>query len=145
MGLQRIGDLSFSELLGVLQDWSNDASLYELRAVVAALAEPRLLGDPSAILLAWPFAESALGRLHECPVTERRTPDFIALRKGLEYALSVLVAADPETGFARLREFAEIQDKDVKRVIQENLKKKRLAGRYPQQTKVVQSILDQMT
>jgi hypothetical protein len=57
---------------------------------------------------------------------DRRTDDFITLRKGLGYCWSVALVAYPERGKRYMEKWAESEDKDIRWIVRENLKKKRL-------------------
>ena len=59
-------------------------------------------------------------------VGERRSPDFLALRKGLGYCWSVAVAALPDEGKAYMQRWLANPDQDIRWIMRENLKKKRL-------------------
>jgi hypothetical protein len=142
MGLQRVGDASFDGMIDIARNWSEEASLLELRAIVAALAEPRLL-NPDAVVKGWPFIDLAMRRLVATPQEERRLDEFKALRKGLGYAISVLTAADPAGGFPRLAEWANSTDRDVVWVVRSNLKKKRLLTHHPKETAVIEALMTQ--
>ncbi|MBX3070470.1 MAG: hypothetical protein KF883_08260 [Thermomicrobiales bacterium] len=141
MGLQRVGDTSFDGMIDIARSWGEEASLLELRAIVAAIAEPRLLNNPDAVAKGWPFIDLAMRRLAATPKEERRLDEFKALRKGLGYAISVLTAADPAGGFPRLAEWANSDDRDVVRVVRENLKKKRLLTHHPKETAAVEALM----
>ncbi len=127
IALQYVGDQDMPLLLQTAQAW-RESGPFEQRAVVAALAEPRLLRDTSytaqilAIFDAITQTVAAAG--------ERRTPAFRALRQALGYGWSVLVAAQPQTGWPalerRLAEAARTRDKDLLWIMRENLKKQRL-------------------
>src|SRR5208283_24648 len=113
-----------------LHEWVRGEDWLEMRAVAAGVAEPRSLRDADA-------ARSAL-RLHRA-VFERilssgmpRSGEFRVLRQALAYSLSVVVAALPEEGFSYLEELIVKRDADVLWICRENLKKNRLASRYPQ-------------
>ena len=67
--------------------------------------------------------------------------DFRVLRQGLGYALSVFAEKSPEEGFALLREMASKGDPDLAWIVRENLKKKRLTGKYAAQVEAVGSLL----
>jgi len=69
----------------------------------------------------------ALERLHAVAAAERKNEQFRILRRTLGYTLSVITAAAPEQGFALMRECATWNDPDIREVLRENLKKKRLA------------------
>ena len=57
---------------------------------------------------------------------ERRTDGFLALRKGMGYCWSVAVAANPEAGKPYIEKWLDSSDPDVRWIMKENLKKKRL-------------------
>lgn len=95
------------------------------RACAAALAEPRLQTE-QVREAALEIQGIVMRRFHAIPATERRREDVRVLRQGLGYTLSVVVAVQPEPGFALLRECASWGDPDVNWILRENLKKKRL-------------------
>jgi hypothetical protein len=139
MALQRIGEREPQALLAMLggsrlgretrggNGWIEGGSHLELRAVIAALAHPPLLEQPAFARRALELAEGVLRRFASAAPAARREEGFRVLRQGLGYALSVLVAAAPEEGFALLERWAAVRDPDVAWVLRENLKKKRLA------------------
>lgn len=51
-----------------------------------------------------------------------RENNFVVLRKGLEFTISVLVAANPNLGFNFMRRWIG-KDKVIDKIIRENLKK----------------------
>jgi hypothetical protein len=57
---------------------------------------------------------------------ERRDEGFQALRKALGYGWSVAIAAYPDIGKREFSGWLACQDKDVRWVMKENLKKNRL-------------------
>ena len=59
-------------------------------------------------------------------IEDRRSNDFKALRKGLGYCWSVAVVALPEVGKQMMEQWFISENKDVRWVMKENLKKKRL-------------------
>ncbi len=98
--------------------------LLERRAAVAGPCEPELLGEPV-------HAERVLALLDRVtaslPEEDDRSSDaFKALRKGLGYCWSVAVAAHPEAGRPAMERWLDSGDPDVRWVMKENLKKKRL-------------------
>ena len=97
-----------------------------LRAVIAGVAEPRLLKDPDTARAALDLHRAVAKRLAATPLEERRTDGFKALRKGLGYSISVVAAALPEPGFELLETLTGSDDPDVRWVVKENLKKARL-------------------
>jgi hypothetical protein len=131
MGLQRIGESNFADLEAILRSWQSSATLLERRAIVAALAHHPILKDPrvaeAALEIAAPIA---LGVADFDPKT-RETQEYKVLLKGLSFALSVLVAATPDRGFALLNELVETGDNDAIAVVRENLQKSRIATPFP--------------
>jgi hypothetical protein len=139
MALQRLLAVDAEGTLRALEGWIVPGAWLPMRAVAAGLAEPPLLQEAH-------LAEAAL-RLHRqivaelCAAPQRRTDEFRALRQGLGYTLSVVVAALPEAGFAYLRELAMLQDRDVRWIVRENLKKNRLLKADPAQVRAVEALL----
>lgn len=124
MALQRIGDENIELLLKEAEEWSR-GNLYEKRAAVAALCEPRLLK-------AQKVAASTLDILDQVTTSfanlqNRKSDDFEALKKGLAYSWSVAVAAFPEKGKKLFEKWVKSKDKDVNWVMKQNLKKNRMA------------------
>ncbi|MBN1632300.1 MAG: HEAT repeat domain-containing protein [Thermoleophilia bacterium] len=124
MALQRLGDVDMPRLLAAMQAWSTGTPL-EQRAAAAALCEPRLLKEPhhAGTVLAILDAITA-----SIPVREdRRDEGFVAFRKGMGYCWSVAVAALPAVGKPLVEKWLDHPDKDVRRIMKENLGKARLA------------------
>ncbi len=127
MALQHVGDHDFDGMVAELERWLDDGDL-QRRAVAAALAEPRLLtaGRTARVL---EILDAITARM--AAATDRRSPGFLALRKGLGYCWSVVAAADPQRGKPLLEKWAASDDPDVRWVVRENLKKKRLQRMDP--------------
>jgi len=124
MALQRWGERDMDALLREMKRWS-EGYLLERRAAAAALCEPGLLRDPA-------HAESVLQILDAITasfwhIEDRRSDEFKTLRKALGYCWSVAVVALPEIGKAMMERWFECDDRDVRWVMKENLKKNRLA------------------
>ncbi len=134
-GLQRIGTASFPDLRALLQGWMEEPSLLGLRAVLAGLAHPPLLEDAAAVTFALESAEVALTTLLASP--EGPTEPAKALRKALEFAPSVFVAADPVHGFPMLERWADRGRLEVAKIVAANLRKARLARRFPDEVQEV--------
>jgi hypothetical protein len=123
LGLQQYGQVAIEKLIELMQSWSQ-GNLLERRAVVAALCEPSLLVN----LI---HAASILDILQEITASilaeqNRRSEDFKILRKGLAYGWSVLVAAQPSIGKPEMEAWIRSQDADIRWIMKQNLKKKRL-------------------
>jgi hypothetical protein len=58
--------------------------------------------------------------------TDRREEPFRVLRQALGYCWSVAVAALPDEGMRRLERWVGSEDPDVRWIVRENLKKRRL-------------------
>jgi hypothetical protein len=123
LGLQEYGQTSMERLLEMMEEWSK-GTLLERRAVVATLCEPRLLADPD-------HARRVLELLHDITKSvldedDRRSEAFRVLRKGLAYGWSVAVAAQPPIGKPCMETWIRSQDPDLRWIMRQNLKKKRL-------------------
>ena len=122
-GLQLVGDQDMDLLLKEMQKWSN-GNWYEKRAAAAALAEPRLLKQPK-------YAKKVLEILNEITdsMEEADAPSdkaFKILRQGMGYCWSVVVAALPGAGKPMMEKWLDSQNKDIRWIMKENLKKNRL-------------------
>lgn len=124
MALQRLGDVNMGQLIAAMGEWSQGIAL-EQRAAAAALCEPRLLGHAQ-------YTRNVLGILDQITASieqvkcDRRSEDFLALRKGLGYCWSVAVASLPKEGKALMEKWLVKSDPDIRWIMKENLKKKRL-------------------
>jgi hypothetical protein len=141
MALQLIGEGDTEELRRIVEDWMPDASLLEKRAIIAGLAHPPILGEKEFALFCLEISVSVLNALSKVKDGERRSEEFRVLRQGLGYAVSVFVEKVPHEGFAFLRQVARIKDPDVKWVVKENLKKKRISSRYPDEVQAVADLV----
>lgn len=123
LGLQKYGLASLDHLLPLMEEWGQGA-LLERRAVVATLCEPDLLQDPSG-------AGRIVDILHQITAsildeTNRRMKAFKVLRKALAYGWSVVVVAQPALGKPRMEQWIGSADPDIRWIMKQNLKKKRL-------------------
>ncbi len=123
MALQRLGDVNMSQLIRSMQEWSRGSPL-EQRAAAAAICEPRLLGQAKHSRAVLRILDKITATLEHAD--NRRSEDFLALRKGLGYCWSVAVVALPDEGKALMEKWLVNTDLDVQWIMQENLKKKRL-------------------
>jgi hypothetical protein len=128
MALQRLGDADMDGLLAAMRRWTSGPPLVQ-RAAVAALCEPRLLKEPRrarAVLSILDRVTASLQRRKD-----RRSAEFLTLRQALGYCWSVAVAALPDEGKARMEKWLPSKDRDVRWIMKENLKKKRLLRADP--------------
>jgi hypothetical protein len=127
IGLQRFGDSDSDGLFRLARDWVSGGPWLVKRAALAGVCEPRLLREGDAASRALHLLEVASKSLLEASPEERRTPELRVLRRALAYCWSVAIAASPNEGFRLFERWATIEDADVRWVVRENLKKKRLA------------------
>jgi len=123
MALQRWGKTDMDALLAEMTKWV-EGSLLEQRAAAAALCEPDLLRVANR-------AQDVLEILDKITValtrtSDRRCEDFKTLRKGLGYCWSVAVVANPVSGKAYMEHWFSSDDRDVRWIMKQNLRKKRL-------------------
>lgn len=123
MALQRLGLKDMGKLLDEMEEWSKGSPL-EQRAAAAALCEPALLKDKEQAARVLMILDRITTSVFSSG--NRKTEEFIALRKGLAYCWSVAVAACPEEGKKAMEKWFSCQDRDIVWVMKENLKKKRL-------------------
>jgi hypothetical protein len=124
MALQRLGDRDMAQLIVKMRDWSQGTPL-EQRAAAAALCEPRLLGQAEHAREVLQILDGITTSFER--IDNRRSEDFLTLRKGLGYCWSVAVVALPEEGKTLMEKWLVKPDKDIHWMMKENLKKARLA------------------
>jgi hypothetical protein len=123
MALQRVGQVDMDLLLDKLEDWTKGNWL-EMRAVAAGLAEPVLLREEKHTLRVLEILDQITS---VAASAQNRNEDFKILRQGLGYCWSVVVVALPAQGKQAMEKWLSSTDKDVRWIMKENLKKKRLA------------------
>jgi hypothetical protein len=96
----------------------------EKRAAAAALCEPDLLRNHSVAEGVLHILDSITASLSQ--VEDRKYEDFKTLRNGLGYCWSVAVVACPDPGKDFIERWIDSPDKDIRWVMKQNLKKKRL-------------------
>jgi hypothetical protein len=123
MAMQDVGDADMQRLLLLAQELSQGRPL-EQRAAAAALAEPRLLRDASYQQAVIEVLDRVMRSMSAS--AERRSEDFRALRQGMGYCWSVVIEAYPDAGKPAFENWLASEDKDIRWLLRENLKKKRL-------------------
>ncbi len=123
IALQRFGDADYGALLHEMRRWARGTAL-ERRAAIATLCEPRLLEEQDRVRNVLALLDRVTAELPE--VGDRRSDESRTLRKTLGYAWSVAVVAFPEEGKPLFERLLESEDPDVRWVVRENLRKKRL-------------------
>lgn len=131
MALQIYGQEHMTELIDEMKKWAQ-GNAYEKRAAAAALCEPELLKQKEHVSSLLRILDGITASL--CSAADRKDEGFIALKKGMAYCWSVAAVGNPEEGKKLLEQWATSEDKDVRWVIRENLKKKRLERMDPQWT-----------
>lgn len=126
IGLQMLGDTSIPSLVRIAQEWVNDPDPLVQRAVVAALCEPQLLREPTAVRAALDACRAATEWLIERADHRRSDSGARTLRQALGYCWSVVVAADPDTALPVFLAL-DTTDPDIAWIVRENRRKKRLA------------------
>jgi hypothetical protein len=126
--LQLVGDVDMPFLLHEMSLWS-EGNWLEKRAAAAALAEPRLLKQAQAAREALKMIEAIT--LSVAKAENRTNEAFKTLRQALGYCWSVLVAALPAEGKQIMEKWLVSEDKDIRWVMRENLKKNRLLKADP--------------
>lgn len=121
--LQSIGQADIHRLAAILPRLAA-GNPYEKRCAVAAICEPALLREPSIIRFALDLLDKITAFFAQYP--DRKDEGFITLKKGLAYGWSVAAAADFAMGRPYLEKWLQSADRDVRWVMQENLKKNRL-------------------
>jgi hypothetical protein len=140
MALQAIGEDDPAALQEIVTRWMPETDWLQKRAIAAGLAHPPLLGDAAFALFCLSVADQLMESVAGAGRGVRTHEDFRVLRQGLGYALSVYAAGLPEAGFPLLTKWAASKDPDARWIIRENLKKKRLAERHPEETAALERV-----
>ncbi|MFW9793695.1 MAG: hypothetical protein ACFFEE_05315 [Candidatus Thorarchaeota archaeon] len=139
MALQRLLSGDNNKIRRELEDWIEKGDWLVLRGTMAGIAEPHLLKDIDFAEWALEAHVKVLDRIRDS--SNRKSDEFRVLRKALGYTLSVVVKAIPSSGFRFLRELIKMDDKDIKWIVKENLKKKRLVTNFPKEVDKLAKIL----
>lgn len=128
MALQRLGMVDMNRLLDEMETWS-DGNPLEQRAAAAALCEPALLKDTRQVIRVLKILDHITASIGS--MQNRKSEEFRALKKGMGYCWSVAAAAYPEEGEKAMEKWFSSKDKDIIRIMKENLKKNRLERKNP--------------
>jgi hypothetical protein len=123
----------------ILDEWIKMESWLVYRAIAAGLASPSTLQDRTIAIKALDLHKKVLETILSNP--NNRNEDFKILRKGLAYTLSVIIVEVPDEGFTYLKSLTKTQDKDIRWIIKENMKKNRLVKAYKAEVQQVQALL----
>jgi hypothetical protein len=138
MGIQRLLAKENQKTLAALEAWIAPGAWLALRTVAAGVAEPPLLRDEQTARAALALHVQMLNHVRMAATQERKSDEFKALKKGLGYSLSVVVAALPLEGFAYLQQLADSTDREVQWILKENMKKARLTKHFPEEVAALQ-------
>lgn len=138
MALQRVGEADPQRLFGIVSGWTDDRP-YVLRAVIAAVAEPRLLKTPDAAAEAVGMVDRVMTRY--VASSDRRSEESRTLRQALGYCWSVVTVSDPARGRTRLERWAASPDPDARWIVRANLKKARLVRLDPAWTASMEALM----
>ena len=127
-GLQLTGDQNMDLLLKEMKKWIR-GNWYEKRAAAATLAEPRLLSRSKYAKQVLRVLDTITASMEKADAAKDES--FKVLRQGLGYCWSVAVAALPEAGKPMMENWLDSQDKDIRWLMKENLKKNRLVKMDP--------------
>ena len=116
-----------SPVAPVISAWMASADPRLVRAALATICEPRLLRAPDAAAAAVEACNQATTLLAACDAATRRTEAWASLRKTLEYAWSVAVAADPAAGLPVFHRRQADPSPVVRSLVAKNLTRTRLA------------------
>lgn len=116
-----------SPVATVIAMWTASGDPRLLRAALATVCEPRLLHAPEAAAVALDVCGRATTLFAAADAATRRTDPWASLRKTLEYAWSVAVAADPAAGLPVFRRLEDDPSPAVRSLAQKNLTRSRLA------------------
>jgi hypothetical protein len=129
MALQRIGRADILRLVADMEDWASGSRL-EQRAAAAALAEPGLLQQVGVVRAALNILDKITQSM--VAAADHKDPHYKTLRQGMAYCWSVVAAALPAAGLPYLEHWLVCSDPDVRWLMRENLKKKRLEKAAPE-------------
>jgi len=125
-GFQLIGEKDFNELKLIFSEWIENTNNLEKRTILVSLAHPPFLNKDNTGYC-FKIADTVLKQMD-------RESNFDVLRKGLEFTISVFVAANPEMGFSFIKKWIG-KDRIIDKILKENLKKNRLVKKYPAEVK----------
>lgn len=128
MALQYVGAHDIRKMVAIVEEWAGGTYL-EQRAAIAAICEPALLKEPSSAQIALDILNTVTTSLFQA--VDRKAEAFRVVRQGLAYCWSVAVAASPEIGKPMMETWLASTDPDLRWVMKQNLKKKRLLRADP--------------
>ncbi|TRO47202.1 hypothetical protein E2P60_03670 [Candidatus Bathyarchaeota archaeon] len=140
MAIQSMIEKQPQKTLKEIEEWIKSDDWLAMRAVAAGVAEPALLKDARIAKSALELHKQIISKI--AATKDRKSSNFKILKKGLGYSLSVIVCAVPREGFEYMRQLAEKQDVDILWIVKENLKKKRLLKKFPEEIASIKNLLN---
>ncbi|MFX0170225.1 MAG: hypothetical protein ACFE89_12865 [Candidatus Hodarchaeota archaeon] len=131
-GFQKIGEDDFNELKTIFSEWIKKSNNLEKRAILVSLAHPRFLTEERA-KFCFEITDVVLTQMD-------KGTHFDVLKKGLDFTISVFVAANPKLGFNFIRKWVG-KDEVINKILKKNLEKTRLLKRHPEE---VNSLLQEI-
>jgi DNA polymerase III delta prime subunit len=125
IGIQEIAETDMNSIIDILETWMNGNDL-EKRAIVAALCEPKLLKEKSIIIRIFEILKRITLKFEG--ISGKLSIEQDSLRKSLGYGWSVAIVSLPYEGKIAFEKIAKIENKHIKWIVKENLKKKRLSS-----------------
>ena len=139
-GLQRLMAGHGMAVIEQFEEWLDNATLLELRAIAGSVADPPLLKDNKLANAALALHKEIFKKV--LIIADRKSENFRILRKALGFTLSVVVSAIPEPGFNFMHQLANSKDADIRWILKENLKKNRLIKNFPEQVESLKKLLE---
>jgi hypothetical protein len=123
IGIQEIAENNLNEIIDNLKKWM-DGNELEKRAIVAALCEPKLLKEKTIIVELLELLNIITMGFDK--IDGKLSENQNSLRKTLGYVWSVAIVSLPNEGKLAFEKIAECNNKHIKWIVKENLRKKRL-------------------
>lgn len=134
--IQRLLEADWPRTIEVLTSWTTDDDPLVLRAVVAGVAEPRLLSDDDRAAAAAELQRLVVDRYQA--LEHRQSDAGRTLRQALGFTISVTAAATGD--IAILDDLAATDDADLRWIARQNLGKARLKQWPDERARVAQPL-----
>ena len=140
MGLQFLLDKYPQTMVDEFNKWIEEENLLELRALITAYAEPKLLVKKI-------ISQNALKshrKIFEIVLRqkERKTEEFRVLRKALGYTFSLVAVIYTPNSFGVMKKLIQLNNKDINWILKENIKKNRIIKHAPERVKEILELLE---
>lgn len=130
---KRIGLADYATMVRLFKEILNASpTLLERRGIIATLAHPVLLKTTAQQDFALKICAEFFAHYLENNLSQQKSSELTAYEKGLAFAPSVIVASSPSLGFELVNNYLG-KDQKLTKLIITNLKKARLAKKFPNQ------------